>query len=287
MNEMEFYTAEVEALDLEVTDFLNDLNIALGHDYQPPGWVPFRQFSFDPGKLIPDELPLFERLTQAYKALDESHKPHARLVVHKALARCARSPLGLRRSLACLDLAHEIDPSIGSEELYLDLTLRPNDENELSEWIWQLVRRWHKWNVKVVGTTVFWTKVAKKIAPKGIMGLMRYFHAQNASENAECWTSMRRIAIERIEQEQATLHEVGYDPDIIKENIASLIVPPEPTEESFSLEGMAPGQEKMYESLRLTLRPELHRAPSGKVKEETEWLADQGEAEWADYREAA
>lgn len=287
MKEMESYTAEVEALDLEVTGFLNDLNIALGHDYQPPGWLPFRQFSFDPGKLITGELPLFEKLAQAYKALDKSHKPHARLVVHKALIRCARSPLGLRRSLACLDLAHEIDPSIGSEELYVDLTLRPNDESELSEWLWQLVRRWHKWNVKVVGNTIFWTTVADKIAPKGIMELLRYFHAQNASENPGCWTFMRRIAIDRIEQEQAALHEVGYDPDIIKENIASLIVPPEPTEESFIQEGATVEHEKMYESLRRTLRRELHQVPPGKIKEETEWLVGQEEAEWADYREAA
>lgn len=277
MSDFDSYTKEIEAQDLAVTEFLSDLDIALGHDYRQPGKQLFAQLFPEFHSIVSSELPLFERLALAYKALEESRKPHARLIVRRALVRCARTPLGLRRSLACLDLAHEIDPSLGSEELYSDLMLRPTDTGELAEWLWQLIRRWNKWNVKVVSSPQRWKVAIEKIAPKGILELLRYFHAQNASNAPECWKTLRRIALKRIEEEQAALIDVGYDPDILKERISSLMLSSESHDEQYDSVCADP-QVKERESLLQSLRKSLQQLSAEKIKDEIGWIDLRGGA---------
>ncbi len=272
MNNLGSYSVKIEAQDAAVAEFLNDVDIALGHGYEQPGRQLFPYFSPQFHAIAVGELPLFERLARAYGALEEPRKPHARLIVQKAQALCARSPLGLRRSLVCVDLAHEIDPALWSQALYSDLMLRPTDAGELAEWLWQLVRRWHKWNIKVVSTPQHWEKAIRAIAPKGILSLLLYFHAQNASDCPECWVQLRRIALERIEKEEAALLDVGHDPDILKERIASLLLPPEQRDAEHHDAPLSPDWSRERDMLLRTLRPELGHASTG-LEEETGWLA--------------
>lgn len=278
MNDVDSYSSTDEALDAGVTEFLGDLDIALGNDYHQPGRQLFPQFSPQYQAIASGELLLFEKLARAYSEMEDTRKPHAKLIVQKAQVRCARAPLGLRRSLVCLDLAHEIDTANGSEQLYSDMMLRPNDADELSEWLWQLVRRWQEWNVKVVGTPQRWETAIQKIAPKGILELLSYFHAQNASDDQVCWGSLRRIALKRIEEEQGALIEVGYDPDMVKERIASLMLPPEQSDDQLDDICADPHQNKNREALLRCLRPNLQRLSPDIIKEEIEWT---------DRREAA
>lgn len=224
MKSKDSYSLQLEAEDAVVTRFLDDLDIALGHDYYQPGRTLFPDFPPEWEAGYPNETPLFIRLSHAYERLDESRKEAARHLVQRALARCARFPLGLRRSLACVDLAHEIDPGLGSERLYSDLMLRPTDADERAELLWQLVRRWRKWNIKVESTLDHWSRAVKEIAPKGIMTLVLYFHAQNASDQRECWQRLRQTALKRIDQEEAALLDVGQDPDLLRKQIGSLLL---------------------------------------------------------------
>jgi len=274
MNNLSSYPVDIEAQDAEVTEFLMDVDIALGHDYEQPGRQLFPHFSQQFHAIAAGELPLFERLARAYSALEEPRKTHARLIVEKAQALCARSPLGLRRSLACVDLAHEIDPALWSEALYSDLMLRPTDAGELAEWLWQLVRRWHKWNIKVVSTPQHWETAIRAIAPKGILGLLRYFHAQNASDQRECWEKLHRIALKRIEEEEAALLDVGQDPDMLKERIASLLLSPEKRSDVEPDDApLNPDWFREREQLKTTLRSKLWPFNLETLKDEMEWLS--------------
>lgn len=281
MNNSGSYSATIEAEDAEVAEFLNDLDIALGHDYEQPGRQLFPHFSPQFHAIPLGESPLAERLARAYYALEESRKPHARTIVQKAQALCARSPLGMRRSLVCVDLAHEIDSAAGSEALYSELMLRPTDAGELGEWLWQLVRRWHKWNIKVVGTPQRWETAIRAVAPKGILGIVNYFHAQNCSDQPECWVQLRRIALERIEAEETSLLEVGQDPEILKKRIASLVLSPGARDAQSDDSPASPDWFKDCERLLDTLRFHPGNMDSTSLREEAEWIEDEQVAEAA------
>jgi hypothetical protein len=218
------YGADVETEDAAVTKFLEDLDIALGHDYYQRGRELFPDFPREWEGSYHDERPLYARLSHAYERLDESRKGSVKQLIQRALARCARFPLGLRRSLACIDLAHEIAPDSASERLYSDLMLRPTNADERAEFLWQLIRRWSKWNVKVESTPDRWVRAVKEITPKGILTLVLYFHVQNASDQRECWENLRQVALERIEKEEEALLDVGQDPDLLRAQIANLLL---------------------------------------------------------------
>ena len=217
------YLKENEIEDTKVTDFLKDINIALGHDYQQRGHQLFPQFSPEYQKVPADGLPLFERLFCAYKGLDDSQKSDAKLVVQNALVRCARMPMGLKRSLVCVDLAHEIDPALGSESLYSALMFRPTDSDELAEWLWQLIRRWKKWHIKVESTSESWKKAIKLVSPKGLLDLLQYLQTEQVCISSDSQMhSLLHIALERIDKEEDALLDVGYDPEILKDHLSRL-----------------------------------------------------------------
>jgi hypothetical protein len=218
------YSVDLEADDAAVTRFLQDLDIALGHDYFKQGRDLFPDFPREWEDNYYDESPLYVRLARAYERLDDSEKGSVKQLVQKALARCARFPLGLRRSLTCVDLAHEIAPDVASERLYSDLMLRPTDLAVRAEFLWQLIRRWSKWNIKVESTYDNWVQAIKEIAPKGILALVMYFHGQNANDQPECWAELRKIALKRIDKEEDALLDVGQNPDLLRTQIASLLL---------------------------------------------------------------
>ncbi len=274
-------TKDNEILDTEVSNFLVDIDITLGHDYQQWERQLFPQFSPQFHKITADELPLVEKLTNAYKALEGSKKLHARLIVLKALERCSTNPLGLKRSLVCIDLAHEIDPALTSEAIYSDLMFRTTNTDELSEWLWQLIRRWRKWNIKVTSSYDEWEKAIKAIAPKGILDLLLYLQEQKICASPawiKKWHQLICIALIRIENEENSLLDAGYDPDIVKDRISTLC-------SSLLIEGSvdhvnAPAQSpiKQRDKLLSTVRPTLRNKSMEIIKEECEWLADYGEA---------
>jgi hypothetical protein len=217
-----------------IDEFLSDLGIALGHAYEKPGHVLF-QNSFPGFEEAPtDDLVLVERFKYAYERLDASHKEKARGIVREALLRCAKEPLGLRRSLACVDVAHLIYPELSSEPAYSKLLLRntQEDQGELAEWLWQLVRRWHKWNVKVVpGSPAVWETAAKAIAPKGILTLLMYLDAQRfwheygslLHEHAyPWWGTLCEVSLNRVNSEKEALLSVGQEPRIARKRIKEL-----------------------------------------------------------------
>lgn len=225
MNKYDSYTIKDEAEDIMVAEFMQDLDIALGHEYEQSNRRLFQQFSPKFNTTSISDLQLVERLHLAYQELKGSQKDEAKTIVRKALALCARSPQGLRRSLVCVDLAHEIVAGIGSEELYSSLLLRPTDQNDLAIWVWQLIRRWHKWQIKVTSTPDHWKKAIKIVVPKGILEVLSYYHEQNSIDNSKCWESLRHIALKRIDKEENQLFEMGYDPEIIRKRIASQMAP--------------------------------------------------------------
>ncbi|MBU0498528.1 MAG: hypothetical protein KJ558_01870 [Gammaproteobacteria bacterium] len=229
MNMGSGYTVEDERLDQHIAEFMLDLDIALGHDYERPGRIVFPQFSPSFYEQHLYDTPLFERLASAYRLLEESRKQEALILVRGAYALCARSPQGFRRSLACIDLIHEIDIGFGGEELNSSLLLRPDDKEDLPEWVWELVRRWRRWNIKVTGSPPCWEVAMRIVAPKGIFELLSYFHEQNASNDVHGWQVLRRIALERIDQEEDALFDVGCDPEMLRTRILSQMVSVHPS----------------------------------------------------------
>jgi hypothetical protein len=195
------------------------------------------------------------------------------------LTHCARVPCGIKRSLACLDLAHRIDPALGSESIYSDFLLRPTDPKELAEWLWQLIRRWKKWNIKVVSTPERWTVAMDAIAPKGILELLLYFWEQNANDQPECWERMLRIALKRTERESAALIDAGQNPDVVKERVMNL-APSFGTQraQSFDLGASASLGSKL---LLETIRPDLYYAY--KITGDTQALLQ--EQDWMGLRQ--
>ena len=225
MNKYNNYTVKAEAEDIIVAEFMQDLDIALGHEYEQPNRRLFSHFSSNFNIFSLTDLQLVERLHLAYQELIGSQKDEAKTIVRKALALCARSPQGLRRSLVCVDLAHAIDPGFGGEELYSSLLLRPTDQNDLAIWVWQLIRRWRKWPIKVISTPEHWEKAIKIVVPKGILEVLSYYHEQNAIDNCKYWENLRHIALKRIDKEENQLFDLGYDPVILRERIASQMTP--------------------------------------------------------------
>ena len=202
---------------------MQDLDIALGHDYQLPGHHLFPEFSPQYQASDMDDSPLFEKLNYAYQSLEASRQSDARTLVQNALSLCASSPQGLRRSLVCVDLAHKIVPEFGSEKLHSSLLLRPTDEAECALWVWQLVRRWHKWNIQVISNSQDWEKAINIVILKGIYEVLIYYYRQNSRSDYQCWKNLTRIALGRIEREEAAFFDIGYDPEKLRDNIDNLI----------------------------------------------------------------
>lgn len=281
MNNNTSSSHQSETEDIEVSDFLNDVEIALGHDYQERGRRMFPHFSPEYDSIPTSEFPLYKRLATAYSLIEEPRRSAVLVVLRGALVRCARVPLGLRRSLACLDLAHEIAPVLISGAICSDLLLRPEHRAELAEWLWQLIQRWQKWNIKVVSTPLNWERAIGAVAPKGIHKLIDYYYNQNAVEQPDCWKKIRQIALERIEKEDAALLKVGQDPDSILKSISALNVPSVPGVLGRpNLSGIFE-EPDLVKSLSRTLRPAVSRIfsmPNGKalLEDEMEWCSHYG-----------
>jgi len=266
-----------EVSDAEIHEFLVDIDIALGQSYQEPNRQLFPYFYPHYHAIQPQEFLLYERLAAAYRSLENPRKPKALKVLGGALLQCSRSPIGLKRSLVCIDLAHEIDPALGSESIYSDLMLRPDNPNELAEWLWQLVRRWDKWNIRVEATEAIWKRAMSSIAPKGICKLIDYFAAQNAAYHPDCWKQLCRIATDRINLEDEALYNARQDPDEMLEHISRIDI--------YSISGfddhldfpLVIDGSALFRQVSNTLRPSIR--PLINTSQGRKLLAD--EIEWA------
>lgn len=213
------------AADLDeeaVTDFLTDIDVALGQDYLDAGRTQFVSFKLQTETAATEEAPLATRLADAYRALIGSDRARIRRLVERAQTRCSRAPVGLKRSLVCLDLAHSIDPALSSEAVNADMLLRPADPDDRALWLGQLIRRWSDWNVKVVATPRAWRIVFESITPESIFALLKYFDSQNAEDDAALWSDLLDIANRRVVAHEYELLDAGQDPDIVSDLIQDM-----------------------------------------------------------------
>lgn len=212
-----------EASDSEVNEFLIDIDIALEQRYEVSNKQLFEMFSpyfihtFQKGDL------LFDRLVSAYTLLEnEILKQHARSIVEKALVRCSLHPLGIRRTLFCIDLAHEIDIVLDNQKVFSNLMFRTKDPTDRPLWLWELISRVEDWNIKIDCKPEDWIIAIETIAPKGIESLIFYFHEQISVDYQSTWHIMKNKALERVKREKKNLRSVGQEPEFLASLIEGL-----------------------------------------------------------------
>lgn len=222
-----FLGYSINSADNEVVDLLLDVDIALGNDYEQPGRDLFPLFSPHLNFNQDFHLSLSKRLAKAYQLLETTdEKRHVLNIVHRALERCTKEPLGIRRTLTCLDLAHEIDPAIITDEMFSDLMFRPQNKEELEVFIFQLVYRWEKWQRKVVLSNKLWKKAVKEIDPMGLFSLVLYFKNNfinsNTGNNIYILKELCDLASKRVDKEEYKFLNIGHPPEKLRYEIKKL-----------------------------------------------------------------
>ncbi len=186
------------AMSKLVSEFLQDIGVALGSEYADPAKPFFRLFLPHYGRLR--DLPLNERLITAFEHLDFAAQQQVRLIVNDSLERCASSPLGVWRSLVVIDLFHHTSLNGWRQQVLGDLLLRPVTAEERAVWIDQLVQRWTKWNLKVHVPATMWIQSIEVVAPSALLRLMRYLLREVSRDIPADWWKLPNAALARLRQ---------------------------------------------------------------------------------------
>jgi len=253
----------------DVSRFLCQVNAELGNAYHDAQETLFPEFQPYFSSTDPDER-LETRLQLAYERLAPDKKAAVQRLLRPALMRCARTWMGLRRTLVCLDMAISLEPAILNDSIMSDIVLRPADPDDRALWLGELISRLKQSNIKVDLPAETWAILCKTISAKHLYTFVSYFHNQYSMEIPEMWNTLCDMSLERLRENSEEFISYGYDPDELCEYIDSLRMPgDELLDEKVFSNAAAAGEAKQ---LLRYVRPDVLHASREAQNDERGWF---------------